>query len=456
MNPITSHQTTFPNFFAPILTVILVFFGFSANAHIEEMWRVQEMDGSTTFYAETYKSGHGTWDGVSARGGIALGTSTFSFTEVVFSLPTDAILIKRCFRIGGKGDRYLKVTVPITALIEGTYALTIVIPGTALDTVILEPECDFPSVLIDYTGPTFTTCPSNDTRCSDTLNDYTGQAVASDNYSTSVSLSQSPVAGTIISGTTTVTLTATDDLGNSSTCSFNVTTGGGGAMTVSISSDFSKLLLGYAPQECATLSTTVTGGVSPYSYSWSTSGTDSSEIVCPTSDASYNVSVSDVSGCSATDTISITVEDVSCGNGSSNKIRICKTNGRGKKRAICISINAVADHLANGATIGSCWSEKQSAGQMTLGDSEDEFELDLYPNPFTNQLLVDFVANKTEKMLVEAFDLNGRSLGTLFNGYVEQGASYYGSIDGTNFPSGVILIRFTSDSITKVVKVQHL
>jgi hypothetical protein len=451
----TNYLKLMSGIFGYVLLIVLASSTLISSAHIEEMWRVQESDGSTTFYAETYKDGHGTWDGTTPTGGVALGTSTFSFTNVVFSLPTDAILIERCFRIGGKGDRYLKVNVPTTSIAEGTYALTIDIPGTALDTVILEPECDFPSVLIDYTDPTFTTCPGNDNTCTTTLDDYTGDAVATDNSSTSVTITQSPVAGTSISGTTSVTLTATDDLGNSSTCTFSVTTGGGGNISVSVSSDLAMILLGYAPEECATLSTSITNGTAPYTYSWSSSGTASSEVVCPTSDATYTVTVSDVNGCSGSGSISLTVVDVSCGN-NDTKTRMCKTQPNGKKVSICVSTSAVDALKATGATVGTCFTEDNSSGMFSLGNEENDFELDLYPNPFTSQLLVDFVANKSEKLVIEAFDINGKLLGTMFNGDVEKDMTYYGSIDGTDFPQGIILVRFTSNSMTKVVKVQHL
>jgi hypothetical protein len=59
--------------------------------------------------------------------------------------------------------------------------------------------------------------------CSGTLADYTTLATASDNCS-SVTVTQSPAAGTVVSGVgvTSITLTATDASGNTSTCSFNV------------------------------------------------------------------------------------------------------------------------------------------------------------------------------------------------------------------------------------------
>ncbi|MDC8005194.1 M36 family metallopeptidase [Aureisphaera galaxeae] len=56
-----------------------------------------------------------------------------------------------------------------------------------------------------------------------TLPDYTGSASATDNCTAAPALSQDPAAGTDVGvGTTVVTITATDDAGNTSTCTFDV------------------------------------------------------------------------------------------------------------------------------------------------------------------------------------------------------------------------------------------
>jgi gliding motility-associated-like protein len=77
----------------------------------------------------------------------------------------------------------------------------------------------------DATDPTIT-CPGNqnvslDATCSFTLPDYTGMATANDNCG-SVTVTQAPAAGTVISTTTTITLTADDGNGNTANCTFNV------------------------------------------------------------------------------------------------------------------------------------------------------------------------------------------------------------------------------------------
>ncbi len=82
----------------------------------------------------------------------------------------------------------------------------------------------------DNSGPSVS-CPPNqvvnvDANCQAILNDYIPLVTANDNcYSAVTNITQSPVAGTLLSGHNTnqvVTITATDSLGNSSQCTFVV------------------------------------------------------------------------------------------------------------------------------------------------------------------------------------------------------------------------------------------
>ncbi|MCB0762121.1 MAG: HYR domain-containing protein, partial [Flavobacteriales bacterium] len=84
--------------------------------------------------------------------------------------------------------------------------------------------------VVDNTPPNITFCNNNqivpsNANCEAVLADYKLTIAASDNCSPTNALvvTQSPTAGTLIQGQTTVTLTVTDEAGNASTCVFNVT-----------------------------------------------------------------------------------------------------------------------------------------------------------------------------------------------------------------------------------------
>ncbi len=95
---------------------------------------------------------------------------------------------------------------------------------TATDGVGNSTNCSFDVVPTDNTPPTIN-CPGNqnvnfDGSCQYSLLDYTSLGTFSDNCS--VTVTQSPLAGTIIASSQTITLTATDGTGNSANCSFDV------------------------------------------------------------------------------------------------------------------------------------------------------------------------------------------------------------------------------------------
>jgi hypothetical protein len=87
--------------------------------------------------------------------------------------------------------------------------------------------CGFTITPVDNTVPVITTCVSDqivtaDATCQFALADYTGMIVASDNCDASLDITQDPIAGQLVAGTTTITITVMDDTGNMSTCTFDV------------------------------------------------------------------------------------------------------------------------------------------------------------------------------------------------------------------------------------------
>ena len=113
--------------------------------------------------------------------------------------------------------------VPLPGTIVGVGTTNIVL--TATDGSSNTANCNFDVVVSDNTNPTIT-CPGNqletpDASCNFTLPDYTALATAADNCP-GVTVTQSPLPGTVISGNTTITLTATDGNSNTANCNFDV------------------------------------------------------------------------------------------------------------------------------------------------------------------------------------------------------------------------------------------
>lgn len=128
-------------------------------------------------------------------------------------------------------------TSPLDAVFSQTPAPLSSVTGSTIVELSVEDQagnvrtCTFNLDVIDVEVPSIT-CPANQTQpsnaaCNIELEDYTGDAIVVDNCSLpqDISISQSPLVGSIHSGLGTivqVTLTATDESGNFNTCMFDV------------------------------------------------------------------------------------------------------------------------------------------------------------------------------------------------------------------------------------------
>ncbi len=129
---------------------------------------------------------------------------------------------------GCAGPMTVSQAPPAGTVVSGSGLITIIL--TATDAAGITAACNF-SVNKQDTNPPSITCSGNQTlalgaNCSVALPSYIANAVTSDACAGTISVTQSPAAGTLISGqaVTTITLTATDASSNTATCSFTVTT----------------------------------------------------------------------------------------------------------------------------------------------------------------------------------------------------------------------------------------
>jgi hypothetical protein len=107
---------------------------------------------------------------------------------------------------------------------------------------------------------------------------------------------------------------------------------------------------GYYPQSVAKITTAQSGGVGPYTYLWSNGEVVNEITVAPTSTRTYTVSVTDINGCVATASHTVTVVDVRCGSGSSTDVKMCDNSNKNK----CVKYSDVWKRLADGWQLGDC------------------------------------------------------------------------------------------------------
>lgn len=76
-----------------------------------------------------------------------------------------------------------------------------------------------------------------------------------------------------------------------------------------------------------------------------------------------------------------------------------------------------------------------------------------YPNPTEGQAKIEFTVAQSERAVVEIFDMNGRSVETMFNQDVQAGSTYRLDFEGASLPNGIYVVKFVTDSETVIEKI---
>jgi hypothetical protein len=66
-----------------------------------------------------------------------------------------------------------------------------------------------------------------------------------------------------------------------------------------------------------------------------------------------------------------------------------------------------------------------------------------YPNPFTGSTTITYQLDESQDIRLDVFDLLGRRLKTLENGFVQAG-NHQVVFDATSLPSGIYMYRLTT------------
>ena len=113
---------------------------------------------------------------------------------------------------------------PLTYTTQGTFTIT-----WNYDDGNGNTSAQMQTVIVDDVTAPSITCPTNqtvmiDVDCQASIDDYTSMATVSDNCSAvaNISITQAPASGTVVSADTDIVLTATDEVGNSTDCTFKV------------------------------------------------------------------------------------------------------------------------------------------------------------------------------------------------------------------------------------------
>ncbi|HEV7348551.1 LamG-like jellyroll fold domain-containing protein [Telluribacter sp.] len=324
------------------------------------------------------------------------------------------------------------------------------------------------------------TCPAEEiTHCFAATNTYTiPDLVATDNCQiASVSFTISgatnrtgtgtDASGEFQVGTSTIQWTVTDQSGNHSQCSRTVVINA--PLSVSLASVNSigagaqpnTIYVGYGPQSL-TYEPVVSGGTAPYSYTWSNGSMGSSLVL--TEAGNYSVSISDARGCvQSTSVVSVKMVDVRCGN-KNDKVLVCQKTSSAKNpwNQICVDANAVATHLANGSTLGTCAAPtsrtaapqevQPTAVVVDLADeSVKELTVTVGPNPASDRFMVEIRLPQATDVVLEVRDLRGQLMQS--RTVPTAGTRLRQEVSLNMYPEGLYLLNVQTATERRVIKV---
>lgn len=218
----------------------------------------------------------------------------------------------------------------------------------------------------------------------------------------------------------TYTVEVTDDLLN--TVNAEVEIAEADALQLVMSED--KLVYTGYGTTCTTLSAaSISGGSGNYTYVWSTGETSETIDVCPSETSSYSLEVTDASGCSISGEVTVTVENVACGNGKGqDKVQLCYLG-----KSICVALPAVETHLRKGAVLGSC---SNSVAIQAVA---------VAPNPANNFTTLRVLSAVNDKAEVLVFDLSGNLMSSQ-KVQLKKGSSDF-TVDLSNMITGMYVIQ---------------
>ncbi|MEP7107494.1 MAG: serine hydrolase [Ferruginibacter sp.] len=141
--------------------------------------------------------------------------------------------------------------------------------------------------------------------------------------------------------------------------------------------------------------------------------------------------------------------DFSCGNKREDKVKICYGN-----KNLCIQRSRASWYLHCGAYLGECADGCSDPLSKSNGQVVSKFQslpaanykFGAFPNPFNNTVSFSFRPTESGLISLRLYDMSGKLLTTIFNGYVQQGIFQRVNFDGSKLPAGNYISRLQTAS----------
>jgi len=87
-----------------------------------------------------------------------------------------------------------------------------------------------------------------------------------------------------------------------------------------------------------------------------------------------------------------------------------------------------------------------SKARTSVGEGAASLEVTVYPNPFSEQVILLLRSGVSQPVVVQAYDAKGRQVGGLYEGQLQAGPEQRVEINGRSWPDGSYFLRVSTPS----------
>jgi hypothetical protein len=198
----------------------------------------------------------------------------------------------------------------------------------------------------------------------------------------------------------------------------------------------------YAPASSLTLTTNVSGGTAPYTYSWSNGSTAATTTVSPTVNTTYSVMVLDQRICPGAASKTVNVVAIAGGK-NGDKIVICHKG----QNTLTIGASGVADHLGHGDMLGNCTEESITRRDIITEESTNDISVRVLRNPSLNYFDLQLGSKTGNNFQIKVYDLMGRVIETRSRLQGNQTLRL-----GSSYKPGIYLVEISQGAEKQILK----
>jgi hypothetical protein len=192
------------------------------------------------------------------------------------------------------------------------------------------------------------------------------------------------------------------------------------------------------------LATSVADGTS---YQWTVTSTDNSWSI--TSGANSAIAVYTAGAAGSTATFTLTITKNGCSQSCTyvaNSCTVKDNTGGGDPSSSepCVTTSQPVIQVAMNEPVEE--PAQNTVESARVGEEEIQFNLDVYPNPFTDKLNFEWTATANDFVRIEILDKFGNRMTTLYEGSVSKGQHYTFDWTGSGLRERVYYFKFTSST----------